>query len=563
MKERAVLFVLLFVSFAYFYQAGGWNQNSRFALVRAITNEGTLNIDPFRHSTGDIAFHDGHYYSDKAPGLALTAVPLVAAARPIYHAFGGDAETYEGLALLSYLATVVSAGLFTALAGVCLFTLCLELGSSYGGALFAALTFTIASPIWTLATIFIGHAFAASLLVLAFAAAMRIGADEVRPKPDTTHETTHGAGDATYVVSGFSRTRAYVASGFSRTLSSRDVRLGAMVGFCAGWATVSEFPAAIPAVLLALLAAANAWPLGRARALRILGALTASALACAAVLMAYQYACFGSPFHVAYASEIGYEGMQQGVFGVTLPRMIRLRRILFGEYRGLLPLAPALALAPIGLAVMVWVRPKPDATYDTRSTHDLRSRRRVAAVVSAVIGVYFILLNASYNYWEGGWSYGPRHAAPGIPFLCVSLAFLWTAVPAAGRWILGGLCAYGAAVTLIAVSTMPLPPGDIRRPVAEFMWPAFRDGDLSLNTQTFVSYGVNLDFRGHHEPRAAFNLGMKLGLSGHASLVPLAVVWLGCGFVLISSARGSARTARTAPGATKAPPRSPESPTRS
>src|SRR5262249_53512219 len=190
----------------------------------------------------------------------------------------------------------------------------------------------------------------------------------------------------------------------------------------------------------------------RARAVRILGALTLSALACAAVLMAYQYACFGSPFHVAYASEIGYEGMQQGVFGVTAPRMVRLRRILFGEYRGLLPLAPTLALVPVGLATMLWVRLKPDATYDggrlkpdathdggrrkPDATDDLRSRRRVAAVVSALIGVYFILLNASYNYWEGGWSYGPRHAAPGIPFLCLSLAFLWTAVPPVGRWVL-------------------------------------------------------------------------------------------------------------------------------
>ena len=432
--------------------------------------------------------------------------------RPIYRAFGGDSETYQGLALLSYLATVVTAGLFTALAGVCLFTLCLELGASYGGALFAALTFTIASPIWTLATIFIGHAFAAALLVFAFAAAMRIGSD--------------------------------VASGFSGTSSSRDARLGAIVGLGAGWATVSEFPAAIPAVLLALLAAANAWPLGRARATRILGALTVSALACAAVLMAYQYACFGSPFHVAYASEIGYEGMQQGVFGVTLPRMIRLRRILFGEYRGLLPLAPALAVAPIGIVLMIMNG----------------ARRRRAAIVAAIIGVYFILLNASYNYWEGGWSYGPRHAAPAIPFLCLGLAFLWTAVPAAGRWVLAGLSAYGAAITLIAVSTMPLPPGDIRRPVAEFMWPAFRDGDLSLNTQTVVSYGVNLDFRGHHEPRAAFNLGMKLGLSGHASLAPLALVWLGCGFVLISSARGSRRTASAAMSARSTSPESPARP---
>ncbi len=202
MRERALLFVLLFVSFAYFYQAGGWNQNSRFDLVRAITNEGTLNIDPFKNSTGDKALHDGHYYSDKAPGLALTAVPLVAAVRPIYRAFGGDSETYEGLALLSYLSTVITAGLFTALAGVCLFVLCQELGASYGGALFAALTFALATPIWTLATIFIAHAFAASLLVFAFAAAMRIGASD----------------------------------------ASRDVRLGAFVGLGAGWATVSEFP---------------------------------------------------------------------------------------------------------------------------------------------------------------------------------------------------------------------------------------------------------------------------------------------------------------------------------
>src|SRR5262249_39005433 len=169
-----------------------------------------------------------------------------------------------------------------------------------------------------------------------------------------------------------------------------------------------------------------------------------------------------------------------------------------------LPLAPTLALVPVGLATMLWVRLKPDATYDggrlkpdathdggrlkpdathdggrlkPDATDDLRSRRRVAAVVSALIGVYFILLNASYNYWEGGWSYGPRHAAPGIPFLCLSLAFLWTAVPPVGRWVLTALSAYGAALTLIAVSTMPLPPSDIRRPMADFLWPAFRDGD--------------------------------------------------------------------------------------
>ena len=166
-RTKWALFALLFISYAYFYQAGGWNQNSRFALVRAITNEHTLNIDPFRLATGDKAFDNGHYYSDKAPGLALTAVPVVALARPVLHAFGGDPETYAGIALLSYLATVFTAGLFTAIAGVTLFTLCLDLGANDKGALFAAIVFGLGSPIWTLATIFIGHAFSGALLVMA------------------------------------------------------------------------------------------------------------------------------------------------------------------------------------------------------------------------------------------------------------------------------------------------------------------------------------------------------------------------------------------------------------
>jgi len=495
-RVRVALFALLFVSFAYFYQAGGWNQNSRFALVRAITNEGTLNIDPFQLSTGDKAFFGGHYYSDKAPGIALTAVPVVAVARPIYRTlFHGDAETYEGLALMSYLAAVFTAGLFTALAGVALFTICLELGASRGGALFAAITFGLATPIWTLATIFIGHAFAASLLVFAFCATMRIGARD----------------------------------------SSHDVRLGAIVGIGAGWAVVSDFTAGVPAIVLAIVAAIRARPLGRERALRILGTMTVTAIVCAAVLFGYLYACFGSPFHIPYTSELDrYPGMEQGFFGINPPRLIRLRRILFGSYRGLLPIAPTLALAPFGYAAMA-----------------LRgARARTAAVVAAILAVYFIVLNASYTYWEGGWSYGPRQASPAIPFLCVALGALWSALPRAGRWILAVISAYGVAVTLVAVSTMPLPPADIRAPLADFMLPAFRDGDLSLNTQTMASGGVDTGFRAHHEPKAAFNLGMKMGLDGRASLVPLAIVWLICGLALgvePSGPRMSAASRSTSP----------------
>ena len=104
--------------------------------------------------------------------------------------------------------------------------------------------------------------------------------------------------------------------------------------------------------------------------------------------------------------------MQQGVFGVTLPKMIRLRRILFGDYRGLLRSHRRSRVAPLGGRAHAVHR------TDRRSAQSGRHRStRASAVIAAAISVYFLLLNASYAYWEGGWSYGPRHASPAIPFL--------------------------------------------------------------------------------------------------------------------------------------------------
>ena len=55
--------------------AVGWNELSHYAQVRAFAS-GTARIDLWHHSTGDRAFFDGHWYSDKAPGLALFVLPV-------------------------------------------------------------------------------------------------------------------------------------------------------------------------------------------------------------------------------------------------------------------------------------------------------------------------------------------------------------------------------------------------------------------------------------------------------------------------------------------------------
>src|SRR5207249_2855642 len=92
-RNAKIVALALFVSYAYFYQAGGWNQNSRFALVRAILERHTVRIDDYSAHTGDRALWHGHYYSDKAPGTSFVALMPAAVARGLSRAAGVDPES--------------------------------------------------------------------------------------------------------------------------------------------------------------------------------------------------------------------------------------------------------------------------------------------------------------------------------------------------------------------------------------------------------------------------------------------------------------------------------------
>src|SRR5262245_27794027 len=83
-KIEIVLVLVLLVSWLYFLPRwADWSQNSRLNLTLAIVDKGTLRIDDYYQNTGDYAKFEGHYYTDKAPGPSLLAVPVYAAIRPI------------------------------------------------------------------------------------------------------------------------------------------------------------------------------------------------------------------------------------------------------------------------------------------------------------------------------------------------------------------------------------------------------------------------------------------------------------------------------------------------
>ena len=126
-------------------------------------------------------------------------------------------------------------------------------------------------------------------------------------------------------------------------------------------------------------------------------------------------------------------------------------------------------------------------------------------------------------------SFGPRHLAPAIPFLCLGLAPLWSRGKVALRVAIAALALVGAAQSLAAVAVTAQPPVDFKRPMSQLVWPAFFAGDVAVNPQSIDERGADprrLRQGTHH---AAWNLGQLAGLPGLWSLAPLGVLLAGAG----------------------------------
>ena len=462
-----LIFSVIFFSYAYFYEGAGWNQNSRFDMVRAIVEQETLRIDAFHHNTGDKAFANGHYYSDKAPGLAFLAVPIARITRFPLRASNIDPASPRGLIDLAYSLTLFAVGLPMAVACVCLFWIAMALGGSENGAAFAAVALGLATPMWAYSTLFWGHALAAACLVFAFACALKL------------HEHAGSPG---------------------------DVFWGLALGVTAGWAMVTEYPSLPASAVIAGLALALVWRDGVQRRLRVLLGVAAGALPCVAVLMLYQRAAFGSIFHPSYAyyPPGAFSWMKHGYMGLTYPRMDVALKLLFGCRRGLLFSGPVVLAGPFGLR-RLWKQP---------ATH-------APAVAAALIAAYYFIFNASFFSWPAGWSYGPRYMSPGLPFLALGLAPLWDQAGRAWRIALGALAAAGVGLTLMAVPVSVQPPDEFHCPLTQFYWPSFWAGRFSLNLGNVLIPAE----QGTNRVHGSFNLGELLGLHGLASLLP----WLAVG----------------------------------
>ncbi len=398
------IFVLLFFSYCYFLQnPRNANTLPRIALGISLIENGSLNINKFHKNTHDKAYYKGNYYSDKAPGLAFSAIPAIAASKLYLDSAKGDYKwlKQEGgissaFVFVTQFATIATSGFMTALAALALYFVAIRWGAGLGGATFGALAYGLATPAWGWATFFFGHASAAACLFLGLVSIM-------------------------YLLDLPSAKR-------------RDVVLGFVSGALLSWAVVIEYATAPASAVIAIYGLASALRWERGRFIRVFLSAFAGAVLFILPLLIYHYAAYENIFTSGYGYTVFHPGQKEGFYGIRLPGVGVLVRLLVGIQKGILWFSPLLLFVPLAL-YKLWKTP---------------GKKGLVITIIAVSSYYF-LMNSGYAYWTGGGSTGPRHITPILPFICLPLAFLWTK---AGKKLKLGLLIFFAISFLISLMSV-------------------------------------------------------------------------------------------------------------
>jgi hypothetical protein len=177
--------------------------------------------------------------------------------------------------------------------------------------------------------------------------------------------------------------------------------------------------------------------------------------------MGTNWLCFGSPFNLSYANLTFDEFSKQassGFFGIHWPSPVSLFSLLFSPARGILFISPVLLLIGGGLTGM-W----------------RQGLRYEAAAIGSSILIY-LLFNAGYVQWHGGWMFGPRYLTPVLALASFPIAFSRFRT---FTWFC--LLIMSAGQVWTAVVGMPHTPEEIVNPIPELILPVMSAGYLAIN----------------------------------------------------------------------------------
>jgi hypothetical protein len=303
-KIMLILFIMLFFAYSYVHQRAyrGQTPVSRLDLLHALFVHKMFKIDAYHENTSNKSVHEGHYYSDKAPGVVALALPAFSLAAGLLSFFGTPLDSDVGWLVSSWIACAGSLAIITVLGAVALFAWLGKWVPPRRAYIATLALFLGAAPL-AYCTLMMSHGVVVGLLAIAL-----------------------WAGDFG---------KAKIASA-SRAISWRDVA----TGFCCGLALASEYSAGIVVIgILGWFVASN---------FKRVVPLALGALLPLMLIPAYHWICFGTPFTVAYQHEASFTQMHEGFFGIKFPNAESAFSLLFSGHRGLFFCSPVLLIAFAG-----------------------------------------------------------------------------------------------------------------------------------------------------------------------------------------------------------------------
>ncbi len=305
-RTRLALAAILLVGLAYatMIQSFSWNQASHYDLIRSI-DHGHTDIDPYQENTGDKVLYKGHYFSARAPGLAIFALPFY----DTLNFVGADSWAQKSQALRNDDEMVYLIGLWAnVLPGILLLLLVWRVADRFepGYGVAAAVVLGLGTMVLPLSTLLFSHVFTAFLGFAAFALMLRERDGPPRPL------------------------------------------LLALAGLAMGYSVTAEYPLFFVAAVLGLYLLSRRDALTPLLITRRAGAYILGGLVGIVPLALYNHYAFNSWTHLAYSD---VPRQQKGFFGIGAPSLKVLSTLLF-DSRGLLTISPVLLMGAIGTVLL-------------------------------------------------------------------------------------------------------------------------------------------------------------------------------------------------------------------
>ncbi|MDQ1273170.1 MAG: hypothetical protein QG591_1800 [Planctomycetota bacterium] len=455
-EKEIILFLLCFFSYGYFFHGGGANQNATYDQIRSIVEYGELSINRFVYNTADLSVYKGHFFSNKGPGLAFLGVPIglvLFKSKEVFLHFMME-DIY--FLLVCHLISWLTVSFISAILCVVLFRFISRLTQCTTTALVGTMGYAFGTTAFAYSTIFYAHQIAAAFSFIPF-----------------------------YIV--------FVLND-KKTNSFSSLFLS---GLLAGYSVITEYPCIFVWLILFLYILF----LFSDKKKYIFLFLAGSSIP-AIILLSYNYLCYGNPLLFSYFSHfVSNADIQSGLRGtaktISLPSIVILYKITFDPYRGIFFYCPFLLTFFPG--IYFFLR-KEGASKEF--------------LLFITIVIYYFVFNASYRYWYGGLSLGPRHLVATLPFMVLLSSFFIKQYPKIS--ICGVLVSFFSM--LMAVSVTPETPYGYKNPMLQFYFKNFFDSNLSLNKAPIFRTHISRDTFN------SYNLGTLLHLPDVVSLIPFYLI---------------------------------------